>query len=280
METKPELFKDWLAMKRLKDRTIKEYLMYLEKLSVFNKINQETINLFLTAHNNIVARAFIKNYLYYLIKNKESLNLSQEQINDLKDIDPPKLTGRKRTRIPEVISINEVMEIEKACKTERDKLLLLINFYGGLRIDEAIHIKPYSFDWKLWKLDPTKPGHLKVIGKGDKERVVYVPPLIMQRLEIWIKNVAIKRSRDPNKPLFGLKSDRWRELIYEYSLKALNKRIHPHMLRHSCASWLYNKGWDLKKLQDYLGHESISSTQIYTHVNKKSIEDGFIMAID
>lgn len=279
METNKERFKEWLEIKKLKERSVKEYLLYLEKLQIFSKLNQETINLFLTAHNNRVARAFLKNYLDFLWDNKESINLSNDEALKIKEIKLPKIAGRNRIRLPEAISFKEVLMIERQMTNERNKLMVLLQFFGGLRSDELVKIKPFDFDWRSWKENLQNSGNLRVIGKGDKERVVFVPPKIMFRVEQWIKNYASKRNPDPKKPLF-MKADTYRRLIYEASEKALNKRIHPHMLRHSCATWLLDKGWDIRKIQVYLGHESITSTQVYAHVNKKSLKDQFSMALD
>jgi integrase/recombinase XerD len=65
----------------------------------------------------------------------------------------------------------------------------------------------------------------------------------------------------------------WEKLIEKSSIKALGYKINPHTLRHSCATYLLENGWDIKEVQEYLGHESIMSTEIYLHINKGRLKE-------
>ncbi|MCU0644256.1 MAG: hypothetical protein MUC94_08325, partial [bacterium] len=90
-------------------------------------------------------------------------------------IELPKITGSKKERIVDFISKEEVHILAENTGNKRNKLMVLICFYAGLRVDELLKIRPYSFNWIDWIKDKSKTGELKVIGKGNKERIVLIP---------------------------------------------------------------------------------------------------------
>ncbi len=90
---------------------------------------------YLHKYNNSVSRAFVRSIIDYL---------------QLKDILIPKITGRKRIREPEIISLNEVLSVSGAMRTPRNRIMVLLNFYAGLRVSELINIRPFDFQWKKW----------------------------------------------------------------------------------------------------------------------------------
>ncbi len=102
----------------------------------------------------------------------------------------------------------------------------------------------------------------------------------MSRIEKWIKEVAVKKDTDPKNPLFKIGVRRWAYLLESCSEKALNKAIHPHTLRHSFATHLLNKGIKIERVQKLLGHKDISSTQVYSHIVQKDLEDDYSKLID
>jgi integrase len=217
-----------------------------------------------------VSRAFLRNLITYI-------KLSDDFSKDIKDIvgfiEIPKVTGAKRRRELEVINETQLYDIVNAMTNERNRIMLLLTFYGGLRVSELCSdkygIKPYSFNWNTWVKDPSKEGVLKVVGKRNKQRTVYIPQQIMSRVYQWIRNVAKKLSKDSK--LFKISHIRWRKIIYESSHKALGFRIHPHTIRHSCATWLRGNNWTIDEIKEYLGHEFISTTMIYFHSNPENL---------
>jgi site-specific recombinase XerD len=274
-------FSQWLSVKKLSPKSIKNYLFYLDKFSA-DRFEQESAIAFLNEYDNPVSRAFITNYKDYILSNKTRLNLSSSELEAIGQIIIPKASGRDKKRIPNWISINEVLEIEKRMDSERNKLLVLLSFYGGVRVGGLIGeekdntgIRPYDFSWKEWKVDKTKPLKMRVIEKGDKERIVFIPSDVAERLLSWIVNVASKTNPDPKAKLFPIGIRRWQQIVDKASLKAIGKKISPHTFRHSLATHLLNSGWDIRKIQEYLGHDSIVSTQKYTHINKEQIEGEF-----
>lgn len=268
-------FTNWLTIKKLSAKTIELYNYYLDRLKLYSSFNQETINEFILKYNNQINRAFIKNYIIYVFENKDSVPHSLEEINEIRDIKLPKITGRKKQRIPLVVSKLQVLAITNAMTSERNKLMTLITFYGGLRLSGLLNIKPYDFQWKTWNLDRNKPLELKVIEKGDKERIVFIPSDIALRTLRWIKNFASKKDNDPSKPIFNMSGRHWCRLIELASFKALGFKIHPHTLRHSAATNLLDSGWNIKEVQEYLGHESIQTTEVYLHIDKSNLKDKF-----
>ncbi|MFA4842537.1 MAG: site-specific tyrosine recombinase XerD [Candidatus Omnitrophota bacterium] len=188
-------------------------------------------------------------------------------------IETPKLW----IKIPEVLSLNEVESLLaqpniRDKRGMRDKAILEALYATGMRVSEAVNLKTDNINLDI--------GFLRCIGKGNKERIV---PLgkkavtsIRRYLEFSRPNLAKKKG-----PVFlflnrsGNKISRqsiWK-MIKKYALQARIKRsIRPHTLRHSFATHLLERGADLRSVQEMLGHASISTTQIYTHVNKERLK--------
>jgi len=262
----------WLEAKGLAPRTINEYGKFWDKFD-FSKLEQEYLNLFIQKYNNNVARAFLKNLFHYI-----KISFPKEVRGFLLELEIPQVTGRHRARIPKVISLEQVKMLSDAMATERNKLMVLVTFYGCLRLSELLSIKPYDFNWNLWLLNPDRNGKLRVIGKGNKEREVFVPQFLMARLYQWIKGeVVLKQGKDV--PLFTIRQSMWNKILADCSGKTLSRHINPHLLRHSGATWLRENGWELDDIKEYLGHSSIVTTQIYTHISKERLMDKFAKAI-
>lgn len=280
MNHERQLFNDWLVTKNLKERTIKEYLSYYDKFSN-EKLNQGSVNIFLeqTYSKNNVARAFIENLRSFYLSHKKELGLTPEDNEEIREFVTPKLTGRKEVKIPEVIPETEVLEIEKCMTCERDKLMLLLSYYCGLRLQELIQIRPLSFHWKQFDADEGRVGELTVFGKGGKQGIAIVPPDLMKRVRKWI-NTEEYRKINNNDYLFTgegrknkISSFGWNKILGKASKKALGKGVNPHLLRHSIASSLLKKGTDVKTIQEFLRHSSIATTQIYLHMDKEDLKN-------
>ncbi|MED5430633.1 MAG: site-specific tyrosine recombinase XerD [Pseudomonadota bacterium] len=176
------------------------------------------------------------------------INLSEEDVNKL--LDAPN------------ISTNQGL---------RDKSVLEILYATGLRISELVNLKVDQIDLKR--------GIIKVLGKGSKERIVPIGENALSWLNIYMNKSRSKFIlNDENSFLFlsnkGNKISRkscW-TLIHNYAKKVLNTdKISPHSLRHAFATHLLNHGADLRSVQMLLGHSSLSTTQIYTHVAKERL---------
>ena len=263
----------WLEAKGLAPRTIDEYGKFWDKFD-FSKLEQEYLNLFIQRYNNNVARAFLKNLFHYC-----KISFPKEVRGFLLELEIPQVTGHKKARIPKVISIEEVKKLAEGMAGERNRLMVLVTFYGCLRLSELLSIKPYDFNWNLWLLNPDRNGKLRVIGKGNKEREVFIPQFLMARLYQWIRGEVVVKGQSKDAPLFSIRKSMWQKLLGESSDKVLGRHINPHLLRHSGATWLRENGWELDDIKEYLGHSSINTTQIYTHISKERLADKFAKAV-
>ncbi len=185
--------------------------------------------------------------------------------------------------LPEVLSVAEVemlLEAPNARKAQgaRDQALLELLYATGMRASEAATVKVGHLNFES--------GYIRVIGKGDKERIVPVGEHAKKSVQRYLKQVRPRWVKQASEDaLFvthlGRKMSRqtvW-GILKKYSyLTKVKKKIYPHILRHSFATHLLENGADLRVVQELLGHSDISTTQIYTHVEKsrlKSIHQKF-----
>ena len=189
-------------------------------------------------------------------------------------VDTPKLWKR----IPDTLAVVEVEAMINAARGNtwqavRDKAILELFYASGMRVSELADLKRESINLDI--------GYVRCIGKGRKERII---PVGKRAQEAVRRYCGISRKRltqgneTPSSPLFlsrlGKKISRqglWKIIKY-YARKAkIKKEIWPHSLRHSFATHLLERGADLRSVQEMLGHADISTTQIYTHVDKERL---------
>ncbi|MBU4346147.1 MAG: site-specific tyrosine recombinase XerD [Candidatus Omnitrophica bacterium] len=188
-------------------------------------------------------------------------------------IDSPKLWKK----IPDTLSLNEVKALLNQPNIRdtqgiRDKAILEAFYATGMRVSEAVNLKLDNVNLNI--------GFLRCIGKGNKERVIPVGKKaigsIRRYLEISRPQLLKKKESEflfLNR--FGKRISRqslWK-IIKRYARQArIKKPIKPHTLRHSFATHLLEGGADLRSVQEMLGHANISTTQIYTHINKDRLK--------
>ena len=194
------------------------------------------------------------------------------KVNPSELIESPKV-GRK---LPVNLSEQDVENILQAPNLSsphgiRDKAMLELLYATGLRISELINLKFNEIDFKR--------GIIKIIGKGGKERIIPVGEIALSWITDYIDNIRkdiIANSENmylflSNKGNQLSRKSCW-SIISNYSKVSLNsKTISPHSLRHAFATHLLNHGADLRSVQMLLGHSSLSTTQIYTHVAKERL---------
>ncbi len=151
---------------------------------------------------------------------------------------------------------------------KRDHCIVMIMYGLGLRIEETLSICRGDVQGDV----------IIVMGKGRKERRLPLPQPIKDAIDGYLSMCPYHQEKHDKSPLFyGVKGKRLngsvvRKTIQEYrSLNMLPKTLTPHALRHSCATHLLEAGGDLRAIQELLGHQSLSSTQVYTKVNKKHL---------
>jgi len=188
-------------------------------------------------------------------------------------LDTPKLWKR----IPEVLSSQEMETMIKVsrgrgCQEVRDNAILELLYASGMRVSELVDLKLENVN--------TEVGFVRCIGKGRKERIIPIGKKAQEAVEKYLERgrVALVKSNITSAffvSRLGKKLSRqsvWK-LIKRYAQKArIKKEIKPHTIRHSFATHLLEHGADLRSVQEMLGHSDISTTQIYTHVDKERLK--------
>jgi len=281
MEKEREVFKQWMKRyKRYSKKTIKEYIMYYDKFQLGTGLKKENVVPFLDFYNNCPpAKAFFKCYCKFVKRHIEQYpNMNKGDILDLLDEIPD--SPRRSKPVPVVITETQMIKIRDALKKEKYRIMLMIQFYAGLRASELLHLTPADFNFDAWKENPKNPCELRVrgeIAKRNRDRVVFVHAPIVHRIRRYIieqyKKGKIKERTDFLFPGFNaegtMNGATWRRKVHMVSKEVLPSPIHTHTLRHSFATNLLNKGASLEELKYLLGHEDIATTQIYARVSPK-----------
>lgn len=255
---------EWLQLKSLSEKSIENYSYYFDKIDLDN-LSPDSLLQFLKRNNNGVARAMLKNLLHII---KTSSEVSQEIKEWVNTFEIPKRTGRKKQRVLKVLTKEQVHILSKGMGNNRDKYMVLLSFYLGLRNSELLSLNLKSFDWKRNKV--------RIIGKGNKERVLPLIPELTERIAGFI-NESVEQ--DPEFDfLFPISKRRWRKILANKSKKVLQRSINPHLLRHSCGSYLHQQGIGLIEIAEFLGHVSIETTQVYVHLNKQRLDSQILGA--
>jgi integrase len=287
MEIPKKRWIEWLKVKGLAPYTIKLYCDYFDLFDISN-LNQDYCIAFLNRYNNYVAKAFIKN-LFEFIYNSD---MPEDFKKIVLGIRIPKTKTPKAKRDIIVLSESDIHSIKEAMPGSmiKFKLMLYISYYGGLRISELVGskgsnltgLRPIDFNYTKWDEDQNQLLSIRVKGKGGKFREVCIPPNVASVTRKWINRVFLKGKKGKAfyEPLFKMSSRRWQKVLARYGYKALGRTINPHLLRHSCANYLRQKGTDLETIRHYLGHTSIATTQKYLHITtlemKKEISKAFL----
>ena len=196
--------------------------------------------------------------------------------NPCDGVDAPKI-GRY---LPEVLSVQEVDDIISSVDTStptglRDRAILEVLYGCGLRVSEAVNLKISDIF--------SKEGFLRIVGKGDKERIVPLGEMAAEALDAWFgaRTEPCKGFEDTvflNRFGRSLSRVSMFNMVKKQALAAgVTKEISPHTFRHSFATHLVENGADLRAVQEMLGHESILTTEIYTHIDSSSWQ-GSILA--
>ena len=282
-------FKTYLRIERsLSDNTIDSYIRDVKKLSYFAekinkselKINKSDIKDFIKEINEdeISARtqsriiSGIKAFYKYLILE------DYIKINPTELIESPKI-GMK---LPDTLSVHEIDSLLSAIdlshpQGQRNRAILEVLYSCGLRVSELVNLKLSNIRFN--------EGYVKVLGKGNKERFAPIGSSALKYLKIYLKEVMIHQNikKDSEDIVFlnrrGNKLTRVMifTIIKQLAEKiGLKKKISPHTFRHSFATHLIEGGADLRAIQEMLGHESITTTEIYTHLDREFLRDAIL----
>jgi len=186
-------------------------------------------------------------------------------------------------RLPEFLTREETVRLLEAPdlstpQGQRDRALLELLYASGIRVSEMANLNPEQVNLVT--------GEIRVWGKGSKERMVLIGKPAIQALSAYLsrgrpKLSVGKRSNALFLNRYGgrLPARRIQKILAKYtSLANIDKRVHPHLLRHTFATHLLDGGADLRVVQELLGHAKLSSTQIYTHVSKTQAKKVYLSA--
>jgi len=184
---------------------------------------------------------------------------------------------KKESRLPKYLNIEEVNSLLSSVKDEtpegiRNSAMLELLYATGIRVSELVNIKLNDINLSV--------GFIRVSGKGSKERLVPVGEVAILKLKKYISDVRERFVKEDTDYLFltrrGKRMTRqgfWK-VIKALALKSgiEGARVTPHIIRHSFATHLLEGGADLRSIQELLGHSSITTTEIYTHINRERIK--------
>ncbi|MDR2771954.1 MAG: site-specific tyrosine recombinase XerD [Elusimicrobiota bacterium] len=203
---------------------------------------------------------------YKFLNNEDVLEFDPAQ-----DVPVPRLPEK----LPTVLSLEEVDVLlgsvnENNITSIRNRAMFELLYASGLRISELINLKFEDINMT--------DNFVRVLGKGSKERLAPFGNTAKRFLSIYIN--ARKGSKNPKEMVFisrlGKKMSRiavWQQLSTAAKNAGIARNIYPHILRHTCASHLLSGGADIRFVQEILGHSSIASTQLYTHLDARQIQE-------
>ncbi len=277
----------YLKLERgLSQNTIDSYVRDLQKLKLYLKENG------IISSPISVDKTIIQQFIYKI--SKEVSPRSQARIisglrsffdylifedyrktNPTDLIEPPKI-GRK---LPDTLSENEINELIASIdlshsQGERNRTIIETMYSCGLRVSELITLKISDLFFE--------EGFIRVIGKGNKERFIPIHQTAQKYILFYIRDIRshIQEKKGFEDTLFlnrhgkGLTRQMIFMILKDLAIKInLNKKISPHTLRHSFATHLLKNGADLRAIQQMLGHESITTTEVYIHLDKSYLRE-------
>lgn len=253
--------KDLLEIRN--DRVIKAYISHLNNMG-------EAVN---SVNRNI---ASLRGFYNYLLSEKI---VDKNFFTDISSLKKPK-------RLPQIIREKEIVMLLDSCNKQttlgfRDYLLIEFLYATGLRVSELCSLKTSDID--LINLE------VKVRGKGNKDRIVLIYEELKEDIKHYLnleRITLLAKSNDENNRSLFLNNKgtslttRGVRVILDKVIKNCGETFHisPHMLRHSFATTLLNNGADLRSVQELLGHENLSTTQIYTHITYENLKKEYQIA--
>ena len=273
-------YKDFLIYEKgLSENTVSAYISDINKVSgqeEYFDIENFLPDTYLMSSNNKNysgstkkrIQSSINQFLKYLIDENYIANI---EINNVSIMSEKKL--------PHVLSPNEIDKLidfynHDLFISSRNKTIIDFMYSTGCRVSELINVEESDID--------IEEAFVRLEGKGSKQRIVPLGSKVLINLESYLP-LRNKDRRSKNNKLFISKSyknlDRTAvfRIIKSTGVKAgIHKELYPHILRHSAATHMLEGGCDLRTVQEFLGHSSVSTTQIYTKVTKAFLEEAFI----
>lgn len=279
-------FIDYLQFEKgLSEKTIKSYKVDLRDFfdatkKEYDEIKKEDIYKYIEdikkkfKHNTVQRKvSAVKSFFKFLYVNK---NIKKDPSNTIKSL-------QKEKRLPEVLSeddFNKILDtFNHEPKNIRNKLILKLLIASGARISEIINLK-------VGDISDNNYEYIRVFGKGSKYRYIPIYNSLANEIKEYVQNNRdfLKKSEKDYKLFPKLRREQFYTTLREHAkMCGIEKRVYPHIIRHSIATILLKNGADIRMVQELLGHASISTTQIYTHVEKsklKSVYDNISLGDD
>ena len=261
----------------LSNNTLNAYISDLKKLISFceNKdLTTLTKTMILEFINNLNTLGLSPRSTARIISSLKTF-YKQQILNETMDANPVQSikTPKLSKKLPEVLSYDEILKMMEfidftKLAGERDKTIVMLLYGGGLRVSELVLLKVNDLF--------VDEGFIKVKGKGSKERLVPIGAKTINQVSYYVESYRNKVAKSDSKNYLILNQRGGSlsrvsvfNLIKKLAVEAgIKKAISPHTLRHSFATTLIEAGANLRAVQQMLGHESITTTEIYTHLDK------------
>ncbi|MEM7549987.1 MAG: site-specific tyrosine recombinase XerD [Bacteroidota bacterium] len=282
-ETYTKQFKDYLEIESgLSENSVSAYLRDINKLQRFclslnppllpKQTNTKILKLFIQSISELGLSAHSQARILSGVKSFYKFLLLEEVIDDdpSDTIEGPKL-GRK---LPDTLSFHEIEKLLNSIDLthqngHRNRAMIEILYSSGLRVSELINLQLNNIYWDI--------QFFRIIGKGNKERLVPFGKDALKYLKIYVEELRVHLKIKDEFRDFVFLNTRGKAIsrVYVFLMIkelaqsiGLNKKISPHTFRHSFATHLIEGGADLRAVQEMLGHESITTTEIYTHLDR------------
>lgn len=248
------------------DNNIKKDILKLRSTDIENFISK--LNLESSSVSNYLS-AYKTFYNYYI-------KIGKININPIDKVDSPKLSKHLPTYLT-VEEVDKLLDIDiKDAFSARNKSLLELLYATGIRISELINLEFKNID--------LNECIIRIMGKGSKERIVPINDLAIKYLKIYVKDYRYKLVKKEQNNFVYL-NNHGKKMTRQGVFKMIKKRtketgikkdVSPHTLRHSIATHMLENGADLRIIQEFLGHESIGTTQIYTHLTNQKLKSDYM----
>ncbi len=230
---------------------IRQYRLFLNR---FKNQKGESLKKITQNYHIIALRAFLK---YLTKRDIKTLAPEKIELGKIEERTVNFLTEKELEKLleaPELFGKNELIK-------KRDKAILETLFSTGLRVSELVSLRCDQIN--------LEKGEFTILGKGGKVRLVFLSPFAKKAIYEYLK---VRKDSSPL--LFPLSQRSIQRIVAKYGkLAGIVKKVTPHILRHSFATDLLSSGADLRSVQSLLGHSSITTTQIYTHVTDKHLKE-------
>ena len=282
----------------MNDEYINDFLLYLEMDLNYSKNTIDTYSNALNHLNNEIKKDILKlnsndieNFISKLNLESSSISnylsayktfynyhikIGKISINPIDKVDSPKLVKHLPTYLT-VEEVDKLLNIDiKDAFSARNKSLLELLYATGLRISELINLEFKNID--------LNDCIVRIMGKGSKERIVPINDLAIKYLKIYVKDYRYKLVKTEQNNYVYL-NNHGKKMTRQGVFKMIKKRtmetgikkdVSPHTLRHSIATHMLENGADLRIIQEFLGHESIGTTQIYTHLTNQKLKNDYM----